>query len=65
MYKYFAFNKLEQYTDIFNAAWISLAVFFIVWVLTSLYYDVWRDQYVGTPKSKVRQSDAPKNEEKD
>lgn len=56
MEQYFPFHKLQEYMDIFNAVWISLAVFFVVWVLATLYYDAWRDQY-------VRHFDADKSDE--
>jgi hypothetical protein len=55
--QYFNFRKLEQYMEIFDAIWISLAVFFIVWTLASLYY--W-----STEDLRLRHSDAPKNHKK-
>lgn len=38
MEHYFPFHVLAQWYDIFVAISISLLIFFVVWVLTSLYY---------------------------
>ena len=56
--EYFNFRKLEQYMEIFDAIWISLAVFFIVWTLASLYY--W-----STEDLRLRHSVTPKDEKTD
>lgn len=57
MPEYFNFHKLEQYMEMFDAIWISLAVFGIVWTLASLYY--W-----STEDLRLRHSVAPKKQEK-
>ncbi len=51
--QYFNFNKLWDYYYMFEATWISLAVFSVVWTLASLYYWTTKDlrlRHVVAPK---------------
>ncbi len=52
--QYFNFNKLWDYYYMFEATWISLAVFSVVWTLASLYYWTTKDlrlRHVVAPKN--------------
>jgi len=54
--QYFNFNKLVDYFNMLEATLIFLGVVFVVYVLASLYY--WTTQDL-----RLRQPDAPKNDE--
>lgn len=53
--QYFNFSKLYEYLSILESILLFTLVFFVVWVLSSLYY--WTTQDL-----RLRQSDAPKKD---